>query len=87
MALRLARGHHVSLEQGRSMPRGLGAPVLTFQESGEAEIVPERAQGSGALMTSWGSDKVKTAARDTYLARDLSARLGWDGGWLSASSD
>jgi hypothetical protein len=44
VALCLARGLHVSLEQGRSMPRG----------SGEAEIIPNRAQGSGALMTLWG---------------------------------
>jgi hypothetical protein len=36
------------------MPRGLGAPVLTLQGSDEAEIVPDRAQGSGTLMTSGG---------------------------------
>jgi hypothetical protein len=51
---RLARGLHVSLGRGRSMPRGSGAPMLTLQGSGEAEIVPDRAQGSGALMMSWG---------------------------------
>jgi hypothetical protein len=54
VAPRLARGLHVSLRRGRSTLRGSGAPVLTSQGSGEAEIVPERAQGSGALMTSWG---------------------------------
>jgi hypothetical protein len=69
------------------MPRGSGAPVLTLQGSGEAEIVLNRAQGSGALMMSWGSGEAETAARGAYLARDLSARLGRDGGWLSASSD
>jgi hypothetical protein len=37
-----ARGLHVSLEQGRSMPRGSDAPMLTLQGSGEVEIVPDR---------------------------------------------
>jgi hypothetical protein len=55
VAPRLARGLHVSLGQGGSMPRGSGAPVLTLQGSGEAEMVPDGAQGSSALMTSWGS--------------------------------
>jgi hypothetical protein len=31
------------------MPRGSGAPVLTLQGSGEAEIVPDGVQGSGAF--------------------------------------
>jgi hypothetical protein len=44
----------VSLGRGRSMPRGSGAPMLMLHGSSEAEIVPDRAQGSGALMTSWG---------------------------------
>jgi hypothetical protein len=54
VAPRLAKGLHVSLRRGRSMPRGSDAPVLTLQGSGESEIVLDRAQGSGALMTSWG---------------------------------
>jgi hypothetical protein len=45
VAPRLARGLHVSLGRGRSMPSGLDAFVLTLQGSGEAEIVPDRAQG------------------------------------------
>jgi hypothetical protein len=60
---------------------------MTSWGSGEAKIVPDRAQGSGALMTSWGTDEAETVARGAYLARDLSARLGWGGGWLSALSD
>jgi hypothetical protein len=28
--------------------------MLTLQGSGEVEIIPDRVQGSGALMTSWG---------------------------------
>jgi hypothetical protein len=36
------------------MPRGSGAPVLMLHGLGEAEIVPDGVQGSGALMTSWG---------------------------------
>jgi hypothetical protein len=54
VAPRLARGLHVSLGRDKSTPRGSGAPVLTLQWSGEAEIVPNGALGSGALMTSWG---------------------------------
>jgi hypothetical protein len=65
----------------------VGAPVLTLQGTGEAEIVPDRAQRSGALMTSWGSGEAETTARGAYLARVLFARLGWDGGWLPALSD
>jgi hypothetical protein len=53
-ALVLARGPYASLGRGGSVPRGLGAPVLTLQGSGEVEIVPDGVQGSGALMTSWG---------------------------------
>jgi hypothetical protein len=83
----LVRGLHASLERGRSMPRGSGVPVLTLQGSGEEEIVPDRAQGSGALMRSWGSSEVETAARGAYLVQDLSARLVRDEGWLLASSD
>jgi hypothetical protein len=52
MAPRRARGLHVFLGRGRSMPRVSGAPMLTLQGSGEAEIVPDGAQESGALMTS-----------------------------------
>jgi hypothetical protein len=63
------------------MPRGLGAPVLMLQGSGEAEVVPDKAQGSDALITSWGLGEAETTARGAYLARDLSARL--DGCWLS----
>jgi hypothetical protein len=74
VAPRLARGLHTFLERGRSTPRGSGAPVLMLQ-------------GSGALMTSWSSGEAKTVARGAYLARDLSARLGRDESWLSASSD
>jgi hypothetical protein len=62
MAPRLARGLHVSLERGRSMLRGSGAPMLMLQGSGEAEIALDRAQGSSALMMSWGSSKAKAAA-------------------------
>jgi hypothetical protein len=50
----LARGPYTSLERGERMTRGLGAPTLTLQGSGEAEIVPNRVQGSGTLMASWG---------------------------------
>jgi hypothetical protein len=50
----LARGLHMSLGRGRSMPRGSGTLVLTLQGSGKAEVVPDGAQGSGALMMSWG---------------------------------
>jgi hypothetical protein len=59
VAPRLARGLYVSLGQGRSTPRGSGAPVLILQGSGEAEIVPDGTQGLGALMTSWGSDEAE----------------------------
>jgi hypothetical protein len=31
-------------------------------------------------MTLWGLDEAEPAARGAYLARDLSARLGWNGG-------
>jgi hypothetical protein len=48
----LARGPYVSLGQGGSVLRGSVSPVLTLEGSGEAEIVPDRVQGSGALMTS-----------------------------------
>jgi hypothetical protein len=54
MAPCLARGLYVSSGRGGSMPRGSGDPVLTLQGSDEAEIVPDGARGSGALMTSWG---------------------------------
>jgi hypothetical protein len=54
MAPHLARGPHASLGRGKSIPRGSGAPVLMLQGSGEAEIVPDGAQGSEGLMTSWG---------------------------------
>jgi hypothetical protein len=50
MASHLARGLYMSLGRGRSMPRKLGAPVLTLQGLGEEKIVPDRVQGSGALM-------------------------------------
>jgi hypothetical protein len=36
------------------MPRGSGDPVLMLQGLEEAKIVPDGAQGPGALMTSWG---------------------------------
>jgi hypothetical protein len=82
VAPRLAIGLHVSLGRGRSTLRGLGAPMLTLLGSGEAEIVPDRAQGSSALMMPWGLGEVETAARGAYLTLVLSARHGWDGGWL-----
>jgi hypothetical protein len=44
-------------------------------------------RGSGALMTSWGSDEAEIIAQGAYLAQDLSARLEQDGGWLSALSN
>jgi hypothetical protein len=47
----LARGLHASPERGKSMPRGSDTPVLTLQGSDEVEIVPDRAQGSSALIT------------------------------------
>jgi hypothetical protein len=50
----LARGLYTSLVRGESMPRGSGAPMLTLQGSGEAKIVPDKAHGSGTLMTSRG---------------------------------
>jgi hypothetical protein len=80
-------GLHASLGRGRSTPRGSGAPVLTLQGLGEVEIVPDSAQGSSALMTSWGSGEAEIATRGAYLTRDPSARLKRDGGWLSALSD
>jgi hypothetical protein len=54
MAPSLARELYMSLGRGGSMPRGSGAPMLMLQGSGEAEIVPDRADGSGTLMTSRG---------------------------------
>jgi hypothetical protein len=59
VALSLARGLHMSLGRGRSMLRGSGTPVLILQGSGEAEIVLNGAQGSGALIMSWGSGKAE----------------------------
>jgi hypothetical protein len=59
---RHARGLQVSLRRGRSTPRGLGAPVLMLQRSGEVEIAPDRAHGSGALMTSWGLGEAEAIA-------------------------
>jgi hypothetical protein len=44
----------VSPGRGESMLRGSGDPVLTLQGSGEAKIILDGAQGSSALMTSWG---------------------------------
>jgi hypothetical protein len=38
---------------------GSVAPVHTLPGSGEAKIVPNRAQGSGALMMSWGSGEAE----------------------------
>jgi hypothetical protein len=58
-ALGLARGRHASLERGGSVPRGSGAPVPVLQGLSEAENTPDGLQGSGALMTSWGSDEAK----------------------------
>jgi hypothetical protein len=79
MAPRLSRGLHVSLGRGKSTPRGSGAPVLTLPGSGEVEIIPGRAQGLGALMTSWGLGR-----GENYRSRRLShprpfrkARAGW----------
>jgi hypothetical protein len=46
-----ARGPYASLEQGGSVPRGSGAPMLTWQGSGEVEIVSDGAQGSGEVNT------------------------------------
>jgi hypothetical protein len=48
-APRLARGPYVSLERGRNMPRGSGAPVLMLQGSGEAEIISDEVQGCKVL--------------------------------------
>jgi hypothetical protein len=62
MASHLTIGLHASLRRGRSTPRGLGAPALMLHGSGEAEIAPNRAQGSSALMTSWGSGEAEAAA-------------------------
>jgi hypothetical protein len=79
MAPRLARGLHVSLGQDRSTPRGSGAPVLTLSGSDEAEIVPDRAQGSSTLMTSWGLGRGKNC-RPRRLSRPRplrEARTGW----------
>jgi hypothetical protein len=59
VAPHLARGIHASLERGRSTPRGSGASVLILQGSGEAEIVPDGAQGLGALMMSWASGEAE----------------------------
>jgi hypothetical protein len=65
VASHLATGLHASLGRGRSTPRGSGAPVLTLWGSGKAEVVLDRAQGSGTLMMSWGSGEAKTVARGT----------------------
>jgi hypothetical protein len=59
VASHLARGLYVSLGRGGSMPIGSGAPVLTLQGLGEAEIVPNRVRGSGTLMMSWGLGRGK----------------------------
>jgi hypothetical protein len=53
------------------MPRGLGAPVLTWQGSVRAEIVPDGLQGSGALMTSWGSSEAKGVSTGDLTAGTL----------------
>jgi hypothetical protein len=53
----LAGGPYTSLGLGGSIPRGSGAPMLTLQGSGEAEIVPDRVQGSGTLITSCGLER------------------------------
>jgi hypothetical protein len=53
-ALGLDRGPYASLGLGKSMPTGSGILVIMLQGSGEVEIVPDRVQGSGTLMTSWG---------------------------------
>jgi hypothetical protein len=45
------------------MPKGSGALVLSLQGSGEAGIVSDRAQGSGALMTSWGSGEAEAVPK------------------------
>jgi hypothetical protein len=37
--------------------------MLMLQGSGDAKIIPDRAQGSGALMMSWGSGEAETAAQ------------------------
>jgi hypothetical protein len=58
-ALGLARGCHASLGRGGSVPRGSGAPVPMLQGSGEAENAPNGLQGSGTLMTSWGSGEAE----------------------------
>jgi hypothetical protein len=42
VASHFTRGLHVSLERGKSMSKGLGAPVLSLQGSGEAEIAARR---------------------------------------------
>jgi hypothetical protein len=48
----LPEGAMHPLGEAKNVPRGLGAPVITLQGSSEAEIVPDGAQESGALMTS-----------------------------------
>jgi hypothetical protein len=45
------------------MPRGSDAPMLMLQGSGEAEMVPDGAQGSSALMTSWGSGEAEAVPK------------------------
>jgi hypothetical protein len=59
----LATGLYVSPRRGESMPRGSGDPVLMLQGSGEAKIIPDEAQGSSALMTSWGLGKAKGVSK------------------------
>jgi hypothetical protein len=63
----LARGPYASLWRGESMPRGSDAPVLTLQGSSEAEIIPDGVQGSGTLMTLWGSGEVETGPKPRGL--------------------
>jgi hypothetical protein len=59
VASRLARGLHASLGRGKSTLRGSGALMLTLRGLDEAKIIPDRAQGLGALMMSWGSVEAK----------------------------
>jgi hypothetical protein len=58
------------------MPRKLGAPVLTLQGLGEEKIVPDRVQGSGALMGARARRK-PSLSLERFNSRHTINTLGW----------
>jgi hypothetical protein len=87
VAPRLARGLHTSLGQDRSMPRGRALPCLRCRGWARQKLFSTGRRGRALWWRHGGLGEAEIAARAAYLARDLSARLGQDGGWVSASSD